>query len=63
MKMQVTSPSTVLSETTPDRPSDAKGPIELDSEQLRQVSGGVAPGEPDLRAPPGWDLRVPPILD
>ena len=60
MKKQVTSPSTVFSETTPDRPSDTNGPIELDSEQLRQVSGGVASGEPVLRAPPDWDLRAPP---
>ena len=54
MKKQVTSTSTVLSETTPDRPSDAKGPAELDSEQLRQVSGGVA-SEPEMyREAPGY---------
>ena len=56
MKKQVTSPSTVFSETTPDRPLDAKVPIELDSEQLRQVSGGVASGESLLREPPGYPI-------
>ena len=57
MKKQVTSPSTVFSETTPDQPSDAKGPIELDSEQLRQVSGGVA-SKPEMffREAPGYPL-------
>lgn len=56
MKKQVTSPSTVVSETTKDRPSDAKGLIELDSEQLRQVSGGVASGVSLLREPPGYPI-------
>ena len=56
MKKQVTSPSTVFSETTPDQPLDAKGPIELDSEQLRQISGGVA-SEPEMyREAPGFPL-------
>lgn len=57
MKKQVTSPSIVFSETTPDQPSDAKGPIELNSEQLRQVSGGVA-SKPEMffREAPGYPL-------